>query len=254
MLTNRRGFTLIELLVLIAIIAILAAILFPVFARARAKAYETQCLSNIKNTATGFGVYLADYKGWYPYTQAYANILYPRYISDCTSMMCPKQIDATCANIRNQCYNWNSRYNRSDRPYDNAWGGLAIYTREGTNPGRHHALDTWVEKPSQTVLLTETQTWPNRYPASSYFENINCCGPADGRSGGKGWIVYPHNDGINVAWTDGHAKYIKKGTGLLGCDNDDSGVMGDTHDDCWWDLGPNTKELMERAGAYPWTW
>ena len=35
---RRRGFTLIELLVVIAIIAILAAILFPVFARARAKA------------------------------------------------------------------------------------------------------------------------------------------------------------------------------------------------------------------------
>ena len=35
---RRTGFTLIELLVVIAIIAILAAILFPVFARARAKA------------------------------------------------------------------------------------------------------------------------------------------------------------------------------------------------------------------------
>jgi len=43
-----RGFTLIELLVVIAIIAILAAILFPVFAKAREKARQITCMSNLK--------------------------------------------------------------------------------------------------------------------------------------------------------------------------------------------------------------
>ena len=45
---RRSGFTLIELLVVIAIIAILAAILFPVFARAREKARQASCLSNLR--------------------------------------------------------------------------------------------------------------------------------------------------------------------------------------------------------------
>jgi len=57
---RRKGFTLIELLVVIAIIAILAAILFPVFARAREKARQTSCLSNVKQLALGTQMYATD--------------------------------------------------------------------------------------------------------------------------------------------------------------------------------------------------
>jgi len=58
---SSRGFTLIELLVVIAIIAILAAILFPVFAQAREKARTTSCLSNFKQGALAWLMYLQDY-------------------------------------------------------------------------------------------------------------------------------------------------------------------------------------------------
>ena len=67
-----EGFTLIELLVVIAIIAILAAILFPVFARAREKARQTACLSNLKQIGTGFAMYTQDYDDSYPVWNANA--------------------------------------------------------------------------------------------------------------------------------------------------------------------------------------
>jgi prepilin-type N-terminal cleavage/methylation domain-containing protein/prepilin-type processing-associated H-X9-DG protein len=65
-MSRRRGFTLIELLVVIAIIAALAAMLFPVFARARESARKIQCLSNVKNIAMAFQMYLADYDKFNP--------------------------------------------------------------------------------------------------------------------------------------------------------------------------------------------
>lgn len=61
-----RAFTLIELLVVVAIIAILAAILFPVFAQAREKAKQTACISNLKQTALAFDMYTQDNDQTYP--------------------------------------------------------------------------------------------------------------------------------------------------------------------------------------------
>lgn len=57
---NRVAFTLIELLVVIAIIAILAAILFPVFARAREKARQASCMSNLRQMSSAFAMYTQD--------------------------------------------------------------------------------------------------------------------------------------------------------------------------------------------------
>lgn len=60
------GFTLVELLVVLAILAVLSAILFPVFRGARAAAHKSVCLSNLKQVQTTALMYLGDYDDTFP--------------------------------------------------------------------------------------------------------------------------------------------------------------------------------------------
>lgn len=63
---RRRGFTLLELLFVIAIIATLAAILFPVFANARESARKAECASNLQQIGMALSLYAQNYDGHFP--------------------------------------------------------------------------------------------------------------------------------------------------------------------------------------------
>jgi prepilin-type N-terminal cleavage/methylation domain-containing protein/prepilin-type processing-associated H-X9-DG protein len=75
---NRNlGFTLIELLVVVAIIAILAAILFPVFGKAREKARQASCQSNIRQLGLATLMYVQD-----------SDEVFPLYAEECSGYSC----------------------------------------------------------------------------------------------------------------------------------------------------------------------
>ncbi len=260
MLAKRNGFTLIELLVVIAIIAILAAILFPVFARARAKAYQTQCLSNIKNLATVYKIYLSDWASLYPPTSrpllwntwwsssnkyiqgrygdgtldANGDFGLAPYVTDVATMHCPMLRSWGAAPRDEMGYSYNAVYTACD----DYKGGLSVDVVCGGNHIWLGANEAWIEDPAATVLLVESHAAQRDFPLAG-GQPWMC---HDGTSGdGEGEIFWGHLDGANFAFTDGHARWVKQGFA--------PGSVVDPWSDSepnWWNMGPNTKEVCER--------
>ena len=61
-----KGFTLVELLVVLGVLALLMAILFPVFTRVRERGYRATCQSNLKQMGLAMKQYVSDNDGRYP--------------------------------------------------------------------------------------------------------------------------------------------------------------------------------------------
>ncbi|MCD6352391.1 MAG: DUF1559 domain-containing protein [Armatimonadetes bacterium] len=238
-----RGFTLIELLVVIAIIAILAAILFPVFSRAREKARQASCLSNLKQLALATLMYAQDYDETYPLSYYYDPTFTQEYSWDfhldysvsppaiSLGLLGPYtkngQINA-CPSAKN--------LHTFDRQYTGyAYNASYIGGGQFDGPGwslKEAASMAMVQRPSETVLMADSAFWStwgfvglagNNYLRSPYDPN-NYVGPN---------VHFRHNGTTNVSYCDGHAKATAEKHGVS-ANSEDLAYLSD--DDSAYDL------------------
>ena len=236
----KKGFTLIELLVVIAIIAILAAILFPVFAKAREKARQISCASNLKQLGLGLIQYNQDYDEQMPscddgWGQGWAGKIYP-YVKSAGVYGCPDDPTAAVSGTAKVSYGVNSNL----LPFN------SIFSYQS---GATSSALSAQNSPAVTVALFETQNQSSNYNGSGGVPGVDVTNPHENASAsGTGSVSggyaghndqpssnyyhtyyatgdiggYPlnssvtgaprtgrHTDGANYAALDGHVKWLR---------------------------------------------
>jgi len=196
-----NGFTLIELLVVIAIIAILAAILFPVFAKAREKARQSSCLSNLRQYGTALNMYIQDYDEKLPMNSFLAGTCVATfywsvapYVKNLEINRCPSQpqamnlinlVGAPCAGS----------------PPFTSYAVNASLIVNGFAPGVKTAPLAAINKPGETAALYDGNTATTLVPITLY----------DGSASQtqQQIVQAPHNDTYDVGFIDGHVKAVQ---------------------------------------------
>jgi prepilin-type N-terminal cleavage/methylation domain-containing protein/prepilin-type processing-associated H-X9-DG protein len=214
---KRDAFTLIELLVVVAIIAILAAILFPVFGRARENARRTSCLSNIRQLGMGFFQYAQDYDEFYPFSKGDMpwTVAIQPYIKSTQMLRCPSD----------KREDWAKTLADLSLPLS-AGGRRTSYTANGyfvpgeakAEHGGNFAGLASVQKPASVIFLAEgaevllpaNTAWNQIYFHSHLWGNgVSNSRWDDTKQQPLDILTDRHLGGFNAAFADGHAKFTR---------------------------------------------
>lgn len=248
---KRHGFTLIELLIVTAILSLLAALLFPVFAKVRENARRSMCASNERQIGLAMLQYTGENDSFFPNDQTpdtkghWALQVYP-YIKDASVYRCPDDptTDSELSKPLPLTHYFVDSYGINLSLLENTAFNMTVGTSEETKP---NTSDTVLTAPANTVLLFEVTgdtaalTLPSnphlgcaasdnggRNPASPGFPFADGCRPnndqvvfaaryATGLIGGRdayGIQSDPphHNGGANYLACDGHVVWLRPET------------------------------------------
>jgi len=201
---GRYGFTLVEILVVIAIIALLAALLFPVFARSRESSRRSACLNNLHQISTAFALYVQDHDERLP-RQA---------------ILPPEGTNYTCWDVQLQSYLKDRQTlacpnDSFSRPLDIPQLGKKLIRSYGMAANTSGVAMGEMPASSLTVLLLErstvgTQSAP-RSSAWAFESCVDRLGKLTFDPIGLGTYVPPdfrHGQFGNYLFADGHVKAL----------------------------------------------
>ena len=201
----KRAFTLVEILVVLFVVGVLAALLFPVFARARERARRDSCQSNLKQIGLGFLQYERDYDEKHPlaYADDDASGVYNANFDRGWMQLVQPYIKSTAVF---QCPSEPSNYFPPLRATDYWYSATISQTKNITD----------VTKPAQTVLCGDGIGMPAAFVATHGEIAYNGNAPSL-KYNGEIWDVTEktdgqggrrHLDGLNFLFCDGHVKWL----------------------------------------------
>ncbi|MBI2298946.1 MAG: DUF1559 domain-containing protein [Armatimonadetes bacterium] len=199
---RKHAFTLIELLVVIAIIAILAAILFPVFAKAREKARQSSCSSNLKQLGLALMSYMQDYDETtvdhcgQTTANCWAVSIYP-YVKNAQLWGCPSAGNIGTFGIWRDYNNGPTHAFVPALPRSYGWSLML----DNRNLAR-------IQYPAQTVAMADSDGtgWLAPMHTCIGFTDLGAtaaCATKYARMNPR------HNEGANLVFVDGHVKWWK---------------------------------------------
>lgn len=223
---RKAGFTLIELLVVVAIIGMLAALLFPVFGRARENARRSSCQSNLKQIGLGLTQYLQDFDEAFPFYGVPSPRIY--YWMDALFPYVKTEMVFDCPSgnwIAGQHERYNYNMNRGTDLYSRGSYGinLAYYNRtpytmpvSDANTSTFHVTKlSSLASPAGTIWAADSSG-----TASHRMAWDTSTIPSIAMNGEVPYLVAPiaptttnttarHLGTSNVLWADGHVKAMR---------------------------------------------